>query len=727
MPRHGGARAGKHNPQQVPSSASYYRIVLVVVAAVGVALQAAALGPLRGTFWGFHLFAFLPRWSAYIGWIGLAVAAAVLLFSPGWKRPDTPRSGRLDRLPSWAPVAAAVLCAVLFWLFRSNQTILGDGLPLTIDLPRGQSFHPRQPLSMWFQSVVFDVLAGVFAREDLVPPEVAHRTVAVGSVLAGFGFVLVAFGLGRAIVARTGEPTRGGGAKNDLRHSTALLVTLVLLCQGYAVLFFGYVENYTYYILTIALYLLASALYLKRRLPLAAAAGALVLGVGVHLSTVMLVPSFLFLAAWGLSRRDRRADAAAGVAAVVVGALLLNWVLGRLSPGYTLWGGLAAIAQVASKSQGGGAGLPYIFGWTHVRDFFNEHYLIGPLAAFLFLPGFVYGIGRRQYRDPVAVFLSLAAGFYLAGSWAMSDPLLGYARDWDLFAPAAVCYTAAGLYFLVSHVSAAGPRRRLLAFSVVLSLVHLAPWVWINHSQARSLERFKTLPLGYGRTEVAVGNWYLRHEQPADAKEWFKRAIEVNRYNVNAYFLLGVLYDNNGFIDPACKMFDTAIKLRPDKPDYRERYVRALLDAHRCQDAVPHLTWLARHKPADFVYWQDIGGEMFELGCRDSLAVIYEPVLAEIERRLKARPDDLDACVFGGIFLGNLMRMDEALEMFRRALEIDPNSPAGLFNTGMLLLRTGRRAEGRPYLEKFIALYPDHPMNEFAKQQLAPQSQKEKE
>jgi tetratricopeptide (TPR) repeat protein len=363
-----------------------------------------------------------------------------------------------------------------------------------------------------------------------------------------------------------------------------------------------------------------------------------------------------------------------------------------------------------------------MFSWTHVRDFVNELYLVGPFAVFLFVPAFVYALRRRGHRDPVVVFLSLAAGAYLAGSWAVSDPLLGYARDWDLFAPAAVCYAAAGVYFLVSHVSS--PRRagRLLAFALVVSLAHVVPWVWINHSEALTLERFKTLPLGIGRTEVVVGNWYMRHDDPAEAEAWFKRALKVNPQNVNAYYLLGVLYASNGHIEPACDWLGRAVKLRPDKPDYRKKYVTALFEAGRCGDAVPHLAWLAGRAPDDYAYWQWVSDNLIRLQCADALPVVSAPLLDAAERRLQSNPGNIHAVVFAGIVLGNLDRVDEALSMFERALEIQPDLPAGLVNAGTALNRLGRREEARPHLEKFLHLYPDHPMAGFAKQQLSPQS-----
>lgn len=690
-------------------AAGYYRAVMLSIAAAGLALQLAALGPLRHTFWGFHLYAFLPRAAMWWGWILVAGAAAVFLFR-GWHRSGNNRSASEISITAWTAAALAVVCAVLFWWFRSQQTLLGDGLPLTIKVPEGQSFHPRQPLAMWVQQYMYGTFAGALAGDGAIPSVVAQRTVALGSVVAGVLFVPVAFALGRCFSRRA--------VRDDL---TALLATLVILTQGYAVMFFGYVENYTYYALAIALYLLASVWVVQKRLPLALAAVALVVATGVHLSAVSLLPSFVFIVILGLKRADRRVDTAAGVAVFAACTLILNWLIGRLSPGFTLWEGIARIIGVARETQGGGAGWSYFFSATHLRDYFNEQFLIGPLSAFLFVPALVFalGAGRRWRLDPVAGFLVLAAGVYLVGSFATSEPLLGYARDWDLFAAAGVCFCAAGVYLVVSHTATPHYTRRLLVFALVLSLAHLVPWVAVNHSEAVALERFKTLPLGAGRTEVVVANYYMRQGRPADAESWFKRALKANPSNVNAYYLLGVLYASNGHTETATQFIGRAVELRPDKPDYRERYVQVLLDAERCREAVPQLTWLAARRPGDFPYWQEVGRRMGRLGCGDELAGVYTPVFAEADRRLRSNPGDVETCLHTGILLGYAGRPDDALEMYLRVLEVEPESPWALFNAGLVLSDLGREGESRACLEKFIALHPGHEMAGYARKTLA--------
>ena len=95
-----------------------------------------------------------------------------------------------------------------------------------------------------------------------------------------------------------------------------------------------------------------------------------------------------------------------------------------------------------------------------------------------------------------------------------------------------------------------------------------------------------------------------------------------------------------------------------------------------------------------------------------------EKLLELNDRQLAQRPNDINLYIDAGIVLGDLLRYDEALDRFARALKLDPNSAAALFNTASALGRAGRGHEARPYLERFLQLYPDHPMAVWAREQL---------
>jgi tetratricopeptide (TPR) repeat protein len=682
----------------------YYRAVLTVLALAGLVLGGAAAGPLRESFWGWHLWAFVPAAAGFAA--ALVVAAAWVLVL---RRPAPEKAAVLPgRFPGVWVVAGvgAVVAAGLFWLLRTDHILLGDGVPLVMDLPRGLVFHERLPLTMWLEQHLFRATGGWFAAEGVDPQHVAQQTVALGSVIAGALFVMTAVWLARFLVAP--------GQRDS---SLPWWVTAVLLLQGYMLLFFGYVENYAPYAVCIALYLLCALAYLEDRLPLWVVAVVFTLSLGLHLSTVGLLPSFLFLLVWGVARRRSRVDAVVGAVALVLMLIVLDRLLWMLSPSFTLLGGIEALMGVARGDSGGGAGFAYMFSLRHVRDFVNEQWLLGPLGAYLFVPGMAFAVARRQWRDPKAVFLAVAAGVFLAGSWALSDPLLGYPRDWDLFAPAAITYCAAGLYYLASATPPAATAR-LLAFATVLSLVSLVPWVWINHSEARTLERFATLPLGYGRTEVVIGNHYLRQRDLDTAEEWFQRALRVNPFNANAHWLIARAELARGNYEEAVRWVRSALVTRGDKFEFREMMIYLLLETERCDELERHVVWMAKRRPGDADYWHRIGDAMLSRECFEALEAAYGPVINYQMQLIAQHPDDATARMNVGIMLLRVKQIDAAIEQLEAALELAPGAAPALFNLGYALKWQGRSQEARTYFQQFLELHPDHRLADAAREML---------
>ncbi|MEE9270146.1 MAG: tetratricopeptide repeat protein [Candidatus Krumholzibacteria bacterium] len=692
---------------QRSSADRFYLYTLLVLSAIGLCLQVASLGPLRNSFWGFHLQAFLHPAVAVVGWVLLVLAAVVLVRPARAVEAPGAEANVLARHPLVSAVGLALLCVGVFWVLRSQQLFLGDALPLKIDLARGKDFHPRQPLTMWLQQALYSRLGFLFRSEGVGNEDVAQRTVALGSVISGFFFVLVAAALGRLFVRKTS-------------HGPAVswLVTLVLLSQGFVQLFFGYVENYTFYALAITVYLWLSLRFMEGLSPLLMPGVVLILALTLHLSAAVLLPSFLVLSTWALVvRRTRRAALRdLVVCAVVLSAVHLVFL------GLREYNLLSTLFDVSGRALGGrGVGIPnYMFSSMHFRDFFNEQFLIGPLGLLAFLPAALIAIRRTDRGSLPTVFFLTTGLTYFAASWMAGDSNLGYARNWDLLAPAGVCFTAGALYFLIKHVSEPVSAARLLKFGLVFSIVSLVPWVWVNHNEDLSFERLKALPLGLGRTEVVVANWYLEHDQRGEAATWFRQALKVNPNNGPAYAFLGMLSTEQGQFEEARKLYERAIALRPDKPEYRQNYVLTLMQLKRTEEALPHLDWLVRKVPDNVLYWRLSADALTQLGRAEELVQVYERLLWFAEKRLESDPGNEDASIEAGILLVHLEREEEALERFRRALDANPNSLAGLFNMGSTLVHMGRNTQAQAALQRFVRLYPDHPNAAWARQYIEP-------
>ena len=122
----------------------------------------------------------------------------------------------------------------------------------------------------------------------------------------------------------------------------------------------------------------------------------------------------------------------------------------------------------------------------------------------------------------------------------------------------------------------AGLWQRTLLLAAALSVFHTLPWIAINTSEIRSVERFKTLPLGGGRTENTVAFWYAQHGDFGEAKRWLKRSLVANPENSRALDLYGRIAFEEHHPRLALEAYLIAVTIRPDKPDFRQQLAVAV-------------------------------------------------------------------------------------------------------------------------------------------------------
>lgn len=557
--------------------------------AIVAALHAAAPFVGGGALWGADAYAFLPAaWGVAATCAGLVAAAMAWRHARSDEGTSPHDGGAL--VPAWTVRTGGTIAAMaLFWIAREGHTLLGDGTPLTRNLALGERFHHHEPLTLVLHHALWTfvrALPGQAAREGA---EVARDAVALGSVLAGGVFVWLAPSLGAALARLSGTPTR----------RVALLATLVVCTQGYAQLCFGYAENYTYALVTLAAALLAALEAIERRGSLAPAGALIVLAVAFDLSAVLFVPAWCVAAALAARETSRRGAVARDAALVLGAALAAEFALGRLGDGYRFDRALAEVFTTALHGHGEGGRIAYLFSARHAMDFLNEHVLAGPFGAFALLVAFALAARSRRIGGDAGVFAIAAALPALGAAWVTGDLNLGYPRDWDLFAPFALVFTVAALALLLAQPSSARVREGWLAAALAASLLHTAPWVAVNASFDRSFARFQTLPLGFGRTETVVGQWYLEHGDRDRAKLWLTRAVTVNPANNAAHYHLGLLAMDDADVGAAIAHFGRASALRPDKDNYRLRLVDALALAGDPAHALAALRPMRERAPDD--------------------------------------------------------------------------------------------------------------------------------
>ncbi len=528
---------------------------------------------------------------------------------------------------------------------------------------------------------------------------IAQNAVAATSVLAGALFIPVAWGTGRELSQLLSAGT-GSRRRDATPVAVTWLITLVLLTQGYIQLFFGYVEHYTLYLLTVGTYLW---------LGLRCARGATsflwpclcgLVAFAFHFSGAVLFPSLLVLAGLELRNPHRRRATMGGLAVVAALVMFLLIVVSRVSEDFEPLSAFASVFKQAVLR--GGSNAAYMWSWQHVRDFVNIQLLAGPLGLAIFLPGIVYGVRAGAHRTRAGAFLALAGSSFLGAAWIASEPflVLGYAREWDMLAPASLGFTVAGLGLFFTVRKDVSSLTAPLIWAVVLSLYHTVPWIAVNADGRRGVERMKTLPLGEGRAATAVGTWYMRHGTDAQAIEWFERALQEYPRNVNAWDKLGLVYVGQNRMNDAARAYARAVEIRPDKIEYRRNLVESLRLSGQFEESLPHNEWLCERQPENLDYWLRLTSALEQTGRADEVPAALERAHAALAEAQRRTPDDYFANFNLGAVEMALDRPAEALNHFQNAYRAQPQSDLALLNMGVAMLRLGRPDEARPWLEQ---------------------------
>jgi len=223
------------------------------------------------------------------------------------------------------------------------------------------------------------------------------------------------------------------------------------------------------------------------------------------------------------------------------------------------------------------------------------------------------------------------------------------------------------------------------------------------------MQRFATLDLGLGRTEVVLGNWHYRNGRTAEAVPWFERALRVDPRNSNAWAFLGQIEAEAGNMQRAGEAFRSASALRPDKALYRHNLVKALEAQGRFAETLPHYEILTNQEP----YFVDnpLGwaAALRATGREAEATATLQRGLERFEGRRRRTPGEAAIVAAEARLLGALGRTDEALRLFDEILRAQPDADVALYERARMLVSLGRMDEARPSLQRLLQLYPQHP------------------
>ncbi|MBI5648076.1 MAG: hypothetical protein HY962_14185 [Ignavibacteriae bacterium] len=475
--------------------------------------------------WGFHHAAFLPLW-----WNVSLAAVLLLVLLPAVRMQCLRLCDAASRsISGWGRTARVVLGLVLvmvaglvLYLFAMPASLLGDSYLYTSELARIVAGKPIRD----------------FSYHSLVGPLVFFR---LGAALIHFLRLPESYTAFHILTAAFGAAYVGSILHYARRASRdpfgAIFLGALLFGCAATIFFFGYIEFYAPLAVAVVCFALALHLALTRGSTLVPSTLWFLVAVACHFSAVAMLPALL----WAYVRRffDTRGKTLPLKYYMVslAGAVLLSvivYVLTTVLAVFDLKGVLGLIPLTPTAEQGSYT----LFSAAHLADLPNIVLLTGGMAPLLILV-LAAGAGGRVRWENAAVQV---AGVHVL-SWLLValyfNPLLGMARDWDIYAPMGIALV---LFAHAMFDSLDVDRARRAASQLVLAVLALclgALWLAVNVRESSSVERYTTILSNDAGivhpdfTEYGFQNLskhYSRREKHAERIRALRQAVEVRGY-----------------------------------------------------------------------------------------------------------------------------------------------------------------------------------------------------
>ncbi|KAG0169063.1 TOM (translocase of outer membrane) complex component [Apophysomyces sp. BC1015] len=193
----------------------------------------------------------------------------------------------------------------------------------------------------------------------------------------------------------------------------------------------------------------------------------------------------------------------------------------------------------------------------------------------------------------------------------------------------------------------------------------------------------KAVTLGCSRAYQALalnlfGTFVFLKGNTKDALEYFNKAIEADPKFVQSYIKRSSIFMEQGDVPSTFKQFEEAIAINPSDPDiYYHRgqvnYISGNFDA-----AVKDYSESIKLDES-FVYAHiQLGVVQYKLGSISSSMTTFN-------NTLKKFPNSADVHNYYGELLADQQKLPEAIDMFSKAVEMDPKNPLPYINKAMLM------------------------------------------
>ncbi|MCH7548158.1 MAG: tetratricopeptide repeat protein [Candidatus Krumholzibacteriota bacterium] len=532
-------------------------------------------------------------------------------------------------------IATAVVCASLFFFFRSSTNLLGDGQLIA------RSFEAA---AMGNTDVIMRS-AGAIVSEEHIAPGVSLLYYVSAKWATGV------FGSSAVNGIRVFNCLLGGlfvflllllVRRARISHDQKLWLLGIGLFGAATQLYFGYVENYTPLVFTLFLYVVSCLLLLHRRIGIFWPIFLFVVSGYLHVQAWVFAPSLFFLVVWRVTKGRHRL-----VLRIVPPVLILLTIAG-VAAGYSV----GAKHYLLPIYQADKADSYSILSLAHIVDVANQLLLLMPILPLVLALAWA---GRRLWRRVPDAEKKLGKDEWLAQpeEWhlitlmlvpnllylTVFDPEIGMARDWDLFGMFSVVLVPYVLLVVGRHMRASrmAPEQiaRFSTPALALIIVLGISWFGINASKWRTAERFERI-LQYDRAHGSyawenLAIFYYdngRVERATGIMEHTYGAWRNPRHAVR----LAMYYDAAGRHQESAQLMYNVLKHHPDSNRARMKLIMTLELTGRWPDMVPVAREGAKYHPGQSGYLFYLGESLLRTGAVDE-------ALAAFRRCLQVNPD----------------------------------------------------------------------------------------
>lgn len=213
-------------------------------------------------------------------------------------------------------------------------------------------------------------------------------------------------------------------------------------------------------------------------------------------------------------------------------------------------------------------------------------------------------------------------------------------------------------------------------------------------------------------SRTALGQAYLREQNPAAAIGVLQEAVELDRYNSDAWQTLALAYMNQNVMDKSEKAFRRALALDPAQADIHNNYALLLLTLERNAEAIEHFELALQ----DFTYRSpDLART--NLGYALFLDGRHNEALDQLNTALQHTPSLCQALYNRGLVYRALGNNDLALADFQDAIDHCPERIGSAYlQAAEIMLSEGDIFGGCEYLRMLAQKNPHSSLGRAARE-----------